>query len=74
MSANRTLVQLLAVETIASAEAVDLGLDAPLLSLEPGELGVPPRKRSQILGYEGAYRTALLRRADTRGTVDAIGN
>jgi hypothetical protein len=40
VSANRTVVQLVAVEPVACAEALDLALDL-LLGLEPGELGFP---------------------------------
>jgi len=41
VSANRTVVELVAVEAVACAEALDLALDLLLLGLEPGELGLP---------------------------------
>jgi hypothetical protein len=34
-------VELVAVEAVACAEALDLALDLLLLDLEPGELGCP---------------------------------
>jgi len=41
VSANRTVVELVAVEPVACVEALDLALDLLLLDLEPGELGFP---------------------------------
>lgn len=40
VSANRTPVQLIAIEAIAGAEALDLFLNAPLLGLESREFAV----------------------------------
>ena len=42
MSTNRTVVELVAVEAVACAEAADLALDLLLLGLEPGELRPAP--------------------------------
>ena len=74
MSTNRTPVQLLAIEAVASAEAIDLLLDVPLLSLKPRKLGLPLRERAQVLGNEAANGAAPLRRADPRGAIDVVGN
>jgi hypothetical protein len=41
VSANRTVVELVAVEPVACAEALDLALDLLLLGLDPEELGFP---------------------------------
>ena len=40
MSTNRTAVDLVAVETVAGAEALDLILHLSLLGFQPGELAV----------------------------------
>jgi hypothetical protein len=64
VSMNRTAVDLVAVEAISRAEAIDLPLDLMLLGLEPVELGVPIRERAQVLGDESADRAAVLRGAD----------
>ena len=72
MSTKRTPVRLVAIDTIASAEATDLALHALLLRLEPRELSLPLRERAQVLGYKPTYGTATLRGAYPRGTVDIV--
>lgn len=67
-------MQLLAVETVAGAEAIDLPLNAPLLRLEPRELGLPLGEGAQVLGDKRADGAALLRRTNPRGAVDVVGN
>ena len=74
MSTNRTPVQLLTAETVASAEAINPRLNAPLLSLQPRELGLPLGEGAQVVGDKRADRAALLRRTDPCGTVDIVGN
>src|SRR5919197_2598335 len=72
VSANRTVVELVAVEAVACAEAADLALDLLLLGLEPGELRPPPRERAQVLANERADRGAALGGADPRVAVDVV--
>jgi hypothetical protein len=51
VSANRTFVELLAIETVTNAEADDFLRDAFALGFQARELGLPLRERAQILGY-----------------------
>ena len=74
VSANRTPVQLVAIEAVASAEAINLLVNALLFSLEPDKLALAIRERAQILSDEAAHRAAVLRRADPRGAIDVVGN
>lgn len=74
MSANRTPVQLVAIEPVARAETIDPLLHASLLGLEPRELVLALRERAQIFGDERAHRAAALGRADSRGAVDVLWN
>ena len=74
VSTNRTHVQFLAVETVASAEAIDLLLNAPLLRLEPRKLGLPLGEGTQVLGDKRAHGATLLRRANSCGAVNIVGN
>jgi hypothetical protein len=47
-------VSQVAVYPLARAETIDLGLYAPLLTLEACELGLALRQRAQVLGNERA--------------------
>jgi hypothetical protein len=58
VSTNRTRVELVAIDTVARAELVDLALDALLLSFEPRELGLTLRQRAQVLSDKRADRAA----------------
>src|SRR6266498_3938978 len=70
--ANRTVVELVAVEAVACAEAADVALDLLLLGLEPGELRLPPGQRAQVLANERADRGRALGGADPRVAVDVV--
>src|SRR5215216_5636395 len=72
VSTNRTVVELVAVEAVACAEAADLALDLLLLGLEPGELRSSPRQRAQILANQRADRGAAFGGADPRVAVDIV--
>src|SRR6266516_4527722 len=72
VSTNRTVVELVAVEAVAGAEAADLALALLLLSLEPGELCLASGQRAQVLGDERADRGAALGGADPRVAVDVV--
>ncbi|HTA34293.1 MAG TPA: hypothetical protein VK721_12800 [Solirubrobacteraceae bacterium] len=72
MSTNRTRVGQVAVYALAGAETIDLGLYAPLLILEPGELSLLLGQRAQELSNERAHRAAALRRADARRAVHVV--
>src|SRR6266516_610687 len=74
VSTNRTVVELVAVEAVACAEAADLTLDLPLLGLEPGELCLASGQRAQVLTDERADRGAALGGADPRVAVDVVWN
>jgi hypothetical protein len=67
-------VDLVAVETISGAETIDLLLDLPLLSLEPGELDFSLGERAQVLRDESANRAAALAGANPRITVNVVGH
>src|SRR6266545_6896020 len=72
VSTNRTVVELVAVEAVACAEAADLALDLLLLGLEPGELCLAPGQRAQVLANERADRGASLGGSDPRVAVDVV--
>src|SRR3954451_15735227 len=74
VSTNRTAVDLVAVETVAGAEADDLILHLSLLGLEAGELAVLLGERLQVLGNEPADRAPALGSADPRLAVDVVGH
>ena len=65
-------MHLVAIETVTGAEAIDLTLRVPLLSLEPRKLGLSLRERTEVFGDEHAYGTATLRGAYPCRTVDII--
>lgn len=71
---NRTVVDFVPAQTVACAKPPDFILDAPLLRLEPGEFGLPLRKRIQILSNEGTYGLAELCGPNPRCAVDVVGN
>lgn len=54
VSTNRTAVQCLTVETVASAELKDLPLEALLLSLESRKLGSLLGERAQVRSHKRA--------------------
>jgi len=67
-------VQFLAVKPVVGAEAIDLLLNTSLLGLEPRELGLSLRERTQIPGNEGTHGAALLGRADSCGAINIVGD
>src|SRR5215211_1993108 len=72
VSTNRTVVELVAVEAVACAEAADLALDLLLLGLELGELRPPLRQRSQVLANGRADRGPTLGGSDPGVAVDVV--
>ena len=74
MSTNRTLVERVAVESVAAAERRDLGVDSPLLLLEADKLAVPLGEGSQVLGDQRAHGAAALRGVNARGAIDLVGH
>lgn len=74
MSTNRTVVDGLATQTVACAEAPDCTLDPPLLRLQPHELRLPFGKRIQVLRDEGAQRLAEFRSPNPGPVVDVFGD
>jgi len=67
-------VQILAIESIPSAEPLNLMLNAPLLGLESRKVDLALRERAQVIGHERAHGAALLRGSALRRTVDIVGN
>lgn len=57
----RTVVNLVAGQALARAEAADLALDTPLLGRRPGELRLPLGQRGQELRNESAQRLVQFR-------------
>jgi len=70
VSTKRTVVQFIAGQAVAGAEALDLVLDPMLLGLEPRELGLASGERTQVLGDERTDRAAAFGCLDTRRAVD----
>src|ERR671937_347124 len=73
VSANRTRVELVAAETVAGAEAVDLGLHVSLLGFEACELVSALGQRAQVVSDKRAEGAAALGGPDPCGTVDIVG-
>src|SRR6266508_3846432 len=72
VSTNRTVVELVAVEAVACAEAANLGLDLLLLGLKPGELSLAPGQRAQVLSDESAGGGAAFGGANPRVAIDVV--
>src|SRR3954463_3389006 len=72
VSANRTVVEAVAVHAIAGAEAIDLGCDLPLLLLEARELAVSIGQRAQVLANERADRAASLGGTNARIAIHVV--
>lgn len=74
MSANRTIVHLVAAHPIAGAELADPGLDLVLQRLKPGELVHPSGQLLEVGDDQRAHRGVTLRGGDPGTAVDVIGN
>src|SRR2546423_879183 len=72
VSTNRTRVQLVAGEPVRRAEGGDPCLRVLLLRLEPGEVALALRERSQVVGDECAQRGAPFGGADPCRPIDVI--
>jgi hypothetical protein len=68
----RTVVELVAAEAVAGAEALDLALGLLLLRLEPGERRLPRRQRARELADERADRGPAFGGADPGVAVDVV--
>lgn len=65
-------MNLVATEAIASAEALDLTKDTPLLLFKTRELGVALRQATQVVADERADGCPALRRMDAGVAVDLV--
>lgn len=72
MSTNRTLVERVAPNSIARAEAGDLVLHLPLLLLQSRELGPMVGERTQVLSHERADRGAPFGGSDPCAPIDVV--
>src|SRR3954463_8376107 len=72
VSANRTVVEAVAVHPIAGAEAIDLGCDLSLLLLEARELAVSIGQGAQVLANERADRAATLGGTNPRIAIHVV--
>src|SRR5271170_86972 len=74
VSANRTIVHLVAAHPIAGAELADPGLGLVLQRLKPGELVHPSGQLLKVGDDQRAHRGVTLRGGDPGVAVDVIGN
>lgn len=74
MSTKRTVVKLVAVESVRGPEASDGLLELMLPSLEPAKIRLLLGERAQILADERADRSAALGGADPRRPIDVVGH
>src|SRR5215218_1163311 len=74
VSANRTLVQVVATQTIGRAKASDPLLDCLLLCLETRKLAIALRQRAEEVADERADRAAALGGAHARLVIDVVGD
>lgn len=65
---------LVALEAIASAEAIQRRECRLLKRLESGELGSASVEIAQVLSHEGAHRPALLGRTNARAPIHVVGD
>src|SRR5687768_12030506 len=72
VSTKRTVVELVAVETVAPVEVPYLVLYPPLQSLQPLELGILRRQSFEELSHKRTQRPALLRGADSRAPIHLV--
>ena len=72
MSTNRTVVDLVAAESVDRAELRDLPLHPPLLLFKPPLLALEAGKRREVPRDECADRGAVLRCPDARSAIDVV--
>lgn len=74
VSTNRTVVNLIPAQPVASMELADLGLDLVLQRLKPAELFHPSRKPLEVGDDQCTHRGVTLRGGDPRIAVDVLRN
>ena len=74
MSTNRTLVELVAAETVSPPKPLDFGEDLTLQGLQSRELGLALLERAQIVRHQRADRAPVFSGTDPRRPIDVLRN